>query len=165
MSFWQNQLNFAVWCTATGCGVDFKNHLKDDGLIGSVFRFHAYYQTRRLLFEMGAALPGDSSWNAFSNDYNRSAYARICQEFDVDVNTDWRINFEDNWGLGRMYYWHPEFKRDKPYDRGTKYSGQDGWVFSFTKTSNNNILHVDYIEHEFDDEGWSRFILDDSKGF
>ena len=51
---------------------------------------------------MSAALPGDSSWNAFSNDYNRSAYARTCQEFDVDVNTDWRKNLDDNWGLGRM---------------------------------------------------------------
>ena len=33
------------------------------------------------------------------------------------------------------------------------------------QTSNNNILHVDYIEQEFADDGWSRFILDDSKGF
>ena len=28
LSFWQNQLNFAVWCATTGCGVDFNNHLK-----------------------------------------------------------------------------------------------------------------------------------------
>ena len=38
-------------------------------------------------------------------------------------------------------------------------------MFSFTKTSNNNILHADCIKKEFDDEGWSRFILNDSKGF
>ena len=57
MKFWQNQLNFAVWCASSGCGVDFNNHLKEKGMIGSLFRFHVYYQTRRILFEMSAALP------------------------------------------------------------------------------------------------------------
>ena len=61
--FWQNQLNFAVWCATTGCGVDFNNHLKDTGMIGSLFRFHVYYKTRRILFEMAADLPQDASWN------------------------------------------------------------------------------------------------------
>ena len=27
MQFWQNQLNFAVWCATTGCGVSVKDHL------------------------------------------------------------------------------------------------------------------------------------------
>ena len=85
---------------------------------------------------MSAALPGDSSWNAFSNDYNHSVYARICQEFDVDVNNDWRINLDDNWGLGRM--WHPDFNRDKPFDPGTKYSGQGGWVFFIYENKKTN---------------------------
>ena len=71
MLFWQNQLNFAVWCATTGCGVDFNSHL---------FRFHVYYQTRRILFEMVVALPQDTSWNAFDNNYNRSAYQRICKK-------------------------------------------------------------------------------------
>ena len=83
--FWQNRLNFAVWCATTGCGVDFNNHLKDTGMIGSLFRFHVYYQTRRILFEMAVALPQDTSWNAFDNNYNRSAYERICKEFTLTL--------------------------------------------------------------------------------
>ena len=78
LAFWQNQLNFAIWCSTTGCGVDFNHHLKAAGLIGSLFRFHVYYQTRRILFEMSTALPQDQSWSAFSNNYDRKAYERIC---------------------------------------------------------------------------------------
>ena len=101
-----NQLNFAVWCATTGCGVDFNNHLKATGMIGSLFRFHVYYQTRRILFEMAVALPQDTSWNVFDNNYNRSAYERICKEFYVCINADWRQNQSDNQGLGRIYnYW------------------------------------------------------------
>ena len=73
LQFWQNQLNFAIWCATTGCGVDFNHHLKADGLIGSLFRFHVYYQARRILFELGILLLQDKSWNAFSNSYNRNA--------------------------------------------------------------------------------------------
>ena len=90
LKFWQNQLNFAIWCATTGCGVDYNNHLKADGLTGSLFLFHLYYQTRRILFELGIALPQDKSWNAFDNSYNRGAYERICKEFNVDINVDWR---------------------------------------------------------------------------
>ena len=106
ISFWQNQLNFAIWCATTGCGVDFNNHLKETGMIGSLFRFHVYYQRRRILFEMAVALPQDHSWNAFDNKYNRSAYERICKEFNVDINAGWRQKQSDNQGLGLIYnYW------------------------------------------------------------
>ena len=164
-TFWQNQLNFAVWCATTGSGVDFKHHLSDPGFLGSLFKFHVYYQIRRILFEIGAAIPGNSSWNEFTNDYNRGAYAKICQEFNVDVNTDWRLKLDDNDGLGRMYYWAKNVNKYMPFDKGTKYSGQDGWVFSFTKPNNNEVLNISYIEQEFSDDGWTTFILDESKGF
>ena len=42
-------LIFALWCVTSGCGIDFDKHLQATGLIGAVFRFHVYYQTRRLL--------------------------------------------------------------------------------------------------------------------
>ena len=52
---------------------------------------------------MAIALPQDTSWNAFDNNYNRSAYERICKEFYVDINADWRQKQSDNQGLGRIY--------------------------------------------------------------
>ena len=92
MQFWQNQINFALWCATSGCGVSMQDLLT--GTIPlfarSLFLFHVYYQTRRILFEMKMALPTDDSWNAFDNSYDKKAYERICDEFGVSVHTNWR---------------------------------------------------------------------------
>ena len=48
-TFYQNQLNFAVWCATTGCGVGMKQHLQhSDPFIRSLYRFHFYYQVFRI---------------------------------------------------------------------------------------------------------------------
>ena len=102
MRFWQNQLNFAVWCATTGCGVSYEDHLSGDipGFAKSMFMFHVYYQIRRIIFELKAPLPTDQSWNAFDNSMDAKAYEKICAEFNVDKNTDWRQRLDDNGGLG-----------------------------------------------------------------
>ena len=62
MQFWQNQLNFAIFCATTGCGIDYENHIQaKDPLIRAVFRFHVYCQVKRLLFQIGIALPQEHS--------------------------------------------------------------------------------------------------------
>ena len=108
MQFWQNQINFALWCATSGCGVSMQDHLT--GTIPlfarSLLVFHVYYQTRRILFEMKVALPTDDSWNAFDNSYDKTACERICDEFGVSVHTNWRQEKDLNQGLGTMYnYW------------------------------------------------------------
>ena len=46
----QNQINFAVLCATTGCGVSFIDHMShSDLLIRAVYRFRFYYQVRRIL--------------------------------------------------------------------------------------------------------------------
>ena len=47
MHLWQMQLNFAVWCTSSACGVSSAhlNYTKHP-MIKSVYRFHVYYQVR-----------------------------------------------------------------------------------------------------------------------
>ena len=87
MQFWQNQLQFALWCATAGCGVSVKDHLLNENLrplARSFFRFHVYYQTRRILAEMKCPLPTRDSWNAFNNGIDHHAYQRICGEFQVD---------------------------------------------------------------------------------
>ena len=38
MQFWQNQINFAVWCATTGCGVSVNDHLNvKDPMTKSLF--------------------------------------------------------------------------------------------------------------------------------
>ena len=65
--------------------------------------FHVYYQIRRIIFELKAPLPTDQSWNAFDNSMDAKAYEKICAEFNVDKNTDWRQKLDDNGGLGIIF--------------------------------------------------------------
>ena len=160
MRFWQNQLNFAVWCATTGCGVSYEDHLSGDipGFAKSMFMFHVYYQIRRIIFELKAPLPTDQSWNAFDNSMDAKAYEKICAEFNVDKNTDWRQKLDDNGGLGIIFN----------YITSTGYAPLKGFSYdahqmSFTEY-NKGKLHIDYISQQHRN-AWSTFILDKSNGF
>ena len=102
MTWWQCQLNFAVWCATAGCGVSAVDHLQaKDPLLASLYRFHVYYVTRRLLVELKVALPGDQSHSWYQNAYNAKAYKRLCTEFGVSPDTDWRQKLDHGCqGLG-----------------------------------------------------------------
>ena len=64
------------------------SHLQAKGLIGAVFRFNVYYQTRRLLKEMSIALPQDKNWISFDSNFDKNAYKRLCREFNIDFHSD-----------------------------------------------------------------------------
>ena len=84
MKYWQQQLNFAVFCATQGCGVS--REIFDSGLdlppqIRAFYRFHVYFTVRRILCEMGgiqnkSALPDDPVFNQFDNPYDLSHTAR-----------------------------------------------------------------------------------------
>jgi hypothetical protein len=160
MQFWQNQLNFAVWCATTGCGVSSQDHLSSaDPLVSSLYRFHVYYQVRRILKEIQAPLPQDQAWNAFNNPYDRRAYEHICNEFGVSPHTDWRMK-GPNHGLGKVYNYHTRMGYYPVPDRGD----YDSAKMSFTKRTTNEVLHIDYISQDTGDF-WTTFILGKSHGF
>ena len=165
MGFWQNQVNFAVWCSTTGCGVSWRDHLDiDRPLARSVFRFHVYYQVRRILEELQAPLPQDRAWSPFQNPYDRRAYERICREFGVDPATDWRAN-GPNHGLGQVYFYVTHTGYRPIYGVGDP-NHYDPSRMSFSQNTTNSIVHVDYIAQGPEaDEAWSTFILDKSQGF
>ena len=110
MSFWPQQLNFALWCATTGCGVSremlFSNSsLKLSDQIRTFYQFHVYYTTRKILYEMGGiqsknALPDDPAFNQQDNPYDVASYKRICAEFGIDPSTDFRFTYGQNHGLG-----------------------------------------------------------------
>ena len=78
---------------------------------------------------MAVAQPQDTSWNAFDNKYNRSAYERICNEFHVGINADWRQKQSDNQGLGRIYnYW--TYIGYRPFDKGVKYDKKGLFIYT-----------------------------------
>ena len=162
MNFWQQQLNFAVWCATTGCGISKTDHLQfhNESLSISLFRFHTYYQIRRILSDLKCPLPQDSFWHPFKNSYDRRAYERICTEFNVSINTDWRQKQSTDDGLGAPYnYW-----------TGSGYhmfgNAYDSSRMSFTGNTTNEKVHVNYVSQGLEaNEAWTTFILDQSKGF
>ena len=62
--------------------------LLEDPLMQSLYLFHIYYTTRRILDEMKVALPEDDSWDPLSNTYDHRGYERICSEFGIPKTAD-----------------------------------------------------------------------------
>ena len=68
MRLWQIQLNFAVWCASSACGVSsvHLNYTKHP-MIRLVYRFHVYYHVSRVLKKLQTPLPHETSFNAADN--------------------------------------------------------------------------------------------------
>ncbi|MCU7813513.1 MAG: hypothetical protein KZQ77_20100 [Candidatus Thiodiazotropha sp. (ex Notomyrtea botanica)] len=151
-SWYQCQLNFAIWCSTAGCGVSFEDHVAaKDPLIASLYRFHVYYTTRRLLKELRVALPGDDSYSWYENTYDSRAYKRLCAEFGVPQNTGWRQKLDHGCqGLGAWgTYMEPSGK------------------YRMEHQAQGPFFHPkDSIRHNRDvSAAWTTFILDTSRGF
>ena len=75
MLLWQSQLNFAVFCASSACGVSSAhlNYAKHP-MIRAVHRFHTYYHVRRILKRLQVLLPHGPSFNASDNPYTSSEF-------------------------------------------------------------------------------------------
>ena len=84
LKLWQTQLNFAVWCTSSTCGVSSEhlNYTKHP-VIRSVYRFHIYYHVRRILKKLQTPLPHETNFNAADNLYTESEFSKICEDYRV----------------------------------------------------------------------------------
>ena len=84
MRLWQTQLNFAVWCTLSACGVSpaHLNYTKHP-MIRSVYHFHVYYHVRQVLKRLQTPLPHETSFNAADNPYTESEFFKICEDYGV----------------------------------------------------------------------------------
>ena len=162
--YWPQTLNFAFFCATTGCGVsrrilfedkmrDGKNDLTDSELklppqVRSFFRFHVYFTVRRILFELGGVqnslpLPGDSAFSQTENKYDIPSFERICAEFGISPNADFRFTRGDNHGLGSVfeYFTNSDYTKT-PYEypsKETKFEDEGG------RASDGNL--VPYIEN------------------
>ena len=162
--YYPQQLNFAFFCATTGCGVsrrilfedkmrDGKNDLTDSELIlppqvRSFFWFHVYFTVRRILFELGGVqnslpLPGDPAFNQTENKYDIPSFERICAEFGISPNADFRFTRGDNHGLGSVFEYFTNsgyFKTPFKYpSKTTKFEDEGG------RASDGNL--VPYIEN------------------
>ena len=181
MNLWNEQLNWAVWCSTSGCGISSQILFQDkmaDGVhdltdselhlppqIRSFFRFHVYFTIRRLLFELGGiqntfALPGDPTFNKNNNRYDLPSYKRLCNEFKIDPNTDFRFKKGSNHGLDEVliYYSYEGYvKTSYDYPNKTmKFSDSGG------KAEAGNLIQ--YIENTLAKKQYEYFIPSDSHG-
>ena len=91
MQLWQTQLNFAVWCASSACGVSsvHLNYTKHP-MIRSVYCFHVYYHVRRILKKLQTPLPHETSFNAADSPYTESEFFKICE--DLECYMDWFLS-------------------------------------------------------------------------
>ena len=162
--YWPQTLNFAFFIATTGCGVsrrilfedkmrDGKNDLTDSELkippqVRSFFWFHVYFTVRRILFELGGPqnslpLPGDTAFSQTENKYDIPSFKRICAEFGISPNADFRFTRGDNHGLGSVFeYFSYSGYTKTPFkypSKETKFEDEGG------RASDGNL--VPYIEN------------------
>ena len=90
-NIWQSQLNFAVFCASSACGVSVEHLNAKEPMIRSIYRFHVYYHIRRILKILEIPLPYTNSFNKYNNRYNHEKFIGICSEYGVSNDlTKWR---------------------------------------------------------------------------
>ena len=184
MQFWQNQLNFAIWCATTGCGVSKLDHLRNkDPMIRSVFRFHTYYQIRRILSEMECPLPTHRSWNPLNNGIDINAFEQLCAEFKIS-SADFRQKLDPSNGMGAIRYYtfhttyshhHMRMKKEKVLETGGDYdSSRSDFTVEIPSSGKfgsgpSHVYKIEYIEQNFKNNdpmtSVGSFVLDKSNGF
>ena len=78
MRLWQTQLNFAVWCASSACGVSSAhlNYTKHP-MIRLVYHFLVYYHVRRVLKKLQTPLPRETSFNVADHPYTESDFLKF----------------------------------------------------------------------------------------
>ena len=90
-TIWQSQLNFAVFCASSACGVSVEHLNAKEPMIRSIYRFHVYYHIGRILKILEIPLPYENSFNQYNNSYNHEKFIGICSEYGVSNDlTKWR---------------------------------------------------------------------------
>ena len=91
LTLWQSQLNFAVFCASSTCGVSVEHLNAKEPMIRSIYRFHVYYHIRRILKILEIPLPFENSFNQYNNLYNHEKFIGIYSEYGVSNDlTKWR---------------------------------------------------------------------------
>ena len=82
-TLWQKKLNFAVFCASSACGVSVEHLNAKKPIIRSVYRFHVYYNIRRILKILGIPLPYENSFNKYNTLHNHEMLIKISGEYGV----------------------------------------------------------------------------------
>ena len=90
------QLNFAMFCVTSALGISWQHLHHPNLLVRAVYRFHVYFHVRLILHELRISLPHEDDFSKIKNDYERSAYYSVCDQYGV--------NPDETWMYGEWFY-------------------------------------------------------------
>ena len=105
-------------------------------------------------------IPGESIFKTMDNNINMIKYKKLCNEFGVRNNTDFRFKGGDNGGLGTMYNYASNIGY-RPL-KGVTYSSSK---FQFIEQTTSDAIKIDYVKQDSAVEGWKQFMIEESQGF
>ena len=110
MRLWQAQLNFAVWCTSSTCGVS-SAHLNytEHPMIRTAYRFHVYYHVRRVLKRLQVPLLHETSFSPADNPYTESEFFKVCKDYRVPNDPMRYRNKKFYWTYQRGVRWPDDY--------------------------------------------------------
>ena len=117
----------------------------------ATYFYHPDGTGRRLLEELRVALQGDKSYSWYENAFNSRAYKRLCAEFAVPPEQDWRQKLDPGCqGLGAW----------------STFMTPSG-AFRHAHVAQGPFFHPkDAMRHNGDiSRAWTTFVLDRSEGF
>ena len=83
ITLWQTQLNFAVFCASSACGVSVEHMNAKKSIIRSIYHFHVYYHIRRILKILQIPLSYDNTFHKYNNPYSCEMFMKIYSEYGV----------------------------------------------------------------------------------
>ena len=83
------QLNFAMFCVTSALHISWQYLNHPNLLVRAVYRFHIYFQVRLILHDLRISLPHEDGFSKVKNDYERSAYYSVCDQYGVNPDETW----------------------------------------------------------------------------
>ena len=158
MSYYQNQVNFAVYCTTTlsglpDIGANQIGSKTENQLTKSVYNFHFNYQVRKILKQLQSPLATDETFNASNNNLNKREFLNLCNEFNISPDHDFRTKLGDNNGLGTMYFMGSKIHGNGFVEHRNHYALPDK---HYTFAKSHYMAKIQRLIQN--DDGWKYFI-------
>ena len=83
-------------CVTSALGISWQNLNHPNLLVRTVSIFHVYFHVQLILHELRISLPHEGCFSKVKNDYERSAYYSVCDQYGV--------NPDETWMYGERFY-------------------------------------------------------------
>ena len=78
-----------MFCATSALDISWQHLNHPNLLVRSFYRFHVYFYVRLILHDLGPHLPYEVGFSKAKNDYIKSAYFSICDDYGVNPNKTW----------------------------------------------------------------------------